>query len=156
MDWTGAGFDTASNSLTGITMTADEGSDWYLVNYGDEFSSVTIDDGLFTMVLGVTDAATLVTNTVAMPQGEFYLGVNTGLRFSGPMPSRDVYGWAHLSNNNGTLTMIDNAMAYGELGLYAGTAKAVPEPEPTSLLVIGLVAALVCCRRRRSYTFGSL
>jgi hypothetical protein len=125
--------------LAAVDINLDEGSDWYLATLNEEFSAASIADGRHPVLLQV--ATPYVMNEVEVGSGEFYLGVNTSQG-----EARDVYGWARLRNDGGSLVLLDSAMAYGGSGIYIGTTQQVPEPSSALLLVVGFAGLLY--RRR--------
>ena len=81
----------------------------------------------------------------------FFLGANTGAGGfdSSGLPSRDVFGWVEVRNNQGNLEQVGSAVVYGGTGLVVGsTSTAVPEPASLMLLHVG--ACVLCLRRRRN------
>jgi len=82
-DYTMIVLDHRYGSLTITGWALDESSDWYLVPAGSEFSAKTISEGGFTIMLRVGGPAglNLISQTIAIPSGSFYLGVNTGKSF---------------------------------------------------------------------------
>lgn len=140
-DPTGIWLSTDGTVLSVTDYTVDEGSDWYLTYPGDIITTLTTAGAGFPILI---HGSPLVTNSIPVANGDIYLGVNTG-RFGPPFPPRDVYGWVHLQNDNGTLTMVDNAVAYGESGIIVGTTLAVDEPLTLALVLAG--AVVVCTRR---------
>jgi hypothetical protein len=95
---TGVGFNFTGTSLQVTETTLDEGSDWYLVQPGDVFSAATIAANQFPglIVLGGPRPP------VAIPLGNFYLGVNTGTGFTSGVPNRQVFGWLELKQHRHT------------------------------------------------------
>ncbi len=150
-DYTCTDFDYDGLNLAVTAYCLDEGSDWYLVNEGDQFSRENIDNGLFPALKTYHNQFP----PVFVGSGEFYLGMNTGLgwlnRDEDPwIPNRDVYGWVHIGNVDGELVQIGDATAYGAEGIIVGTTQAiVPEPSTIIMLLTGAVGLLACARRRR-------
>ena len=128
-DYTETWFNYAGTTLNVTAWNLDESSDWYLVNEGAPFTAATIASGQFTTLLDLHTPPSPVT----IPQGVFYLGVATSV---GSL-NRDVFGWLKLNNTGTALQQLDDAMAYGEQGIYVGTTIAVPEPV--------MSAAALCC-----------
>jgi len=125
-----------ASSLTPITWNVDEEADYYLAPQGSGFSAASIAAGQFTPFFVVDNPS-----TIQVPYDNFYLGINTGVGFTGPPfhPRRDVFGWVHLLNTPNGLEMLGNAMAYGTQGIYIGTVNTVPEPESGSLLCLAMI-----------------
>jgi hypothetical protein len=140
-DYTQALFDFDQTSIKCAGVTVDESSDWYVLNFGEEFSKRTILGGSLTP-LAVSGALSPPV-TVGFGQ-EFYLGVNTGLGFESGF--RNVFGWVLLKPIGGVLTMVDNALSYDSPGIFVGTTTVVPEPSATAIFV---GAALSLTGRRR-------
>jgi hypothetical protein len=134
-----------SQSIAGIGSSADEGSDWYVVQPGDLFSRATVASGQFPLVLSLRYGAA---NTVFVGPDDFYLGVRTGIGYDF-LHDRDAYGWVHLGRNESDqLIMLENVMSYENYGIYVGTTQIIPEPT-AAWLSIGLVGAGVVIRRPR-------
>lgn len=77
----------------------------------------------------------------------FYLGFYTGNSF----PVNGIYddplfGWGRFRNNNGTIQLLDSALAYGGGGIIAGTQTILPVPEPSAFVLggVGLLLAGFC------------
>ncbi len=163
-DHTSVLFDFDGSNLQIMDLNMDEGSDWYLVNEGDQFSRENIDNGLFPVLIS-PDTRPLPGPPVFVGSEDFYLGVNTGQDWVGIdesgnlIPARDVYGWVHISYEFvwedldlffGDLVQLDDATAYGAEGIIVGTTQAiVPEPSTITLLLTGALGLLACARRRR-------
>ncbi|CAN5481396.1 hypothetical protein BH09PLA1_BH09PLA1_01860 [soil metagenome] len=137
-DYTDALFRYDGTTLRIVAWNIDEGADWYSVGYGDEFSAATINSGQFPVLLAHDQAGP----PIAIPEGLFYLGMNTGIFSEG---WRNAFGWVQLKNSDGALGAVDNAMAYAEPGIYIGTTIAVPEPAMGALSLFSLISS----RRRR-------
>ena len=88
-------------------------------------------------------------NVLDVGFGEFYLGVNTGNSEApwGDLPPRNLYGWVHLQNIGGNISMLGNAMSYEGTGIVVGTTRAIPEPSSSALILCGIAIAF---SRRRS------
>jgi hypothetical protein len=134
-DVTSIWLDVVGSALVFVAMNLDQGSDWYLTEFGDPFSAETIAAGDFVQWT--------VGGSLDVGVGTFYLGGNTG---QGDDP-RNVFGWGLFElTPAGTLELLDNAVAYEHLGIIVGTETAIV-PGPTGTLVI--VAFCVRPRRRR-------
>lgn len=149
-DGTTMWFNVSGATLSFVGDNLDEASDWYLTSYGDPFTETTIQSAAFPVFARVVPTG-FESHDLTVGYGDFYLGINTGNQngsWGGPgIPPRNVYGWVHLQNTGGTLTMLENAMSYQGTGIVIGTMQAIPEPMVSSLLVIGLVV-VACCRRK--------
>ncbi len=66
----------------------------------------------------------------------FYVGLYTGYGSTGTYTD-PVFGWAELINNSGTIQLLDSALAFESLGIYAGTTTLIPEPSTLSLFGLG-------------------
>lgn len=148
-DYTGSFFihDAAANTLTFLTLNADEGSELFLVNAGDILSSDTI--------ANLPTSSRLTWGGVQTVGEDFYVGVRTG---SGTDPgfkwddltTRTTFGWAHFRENaSGQLFIVDSAMAFRESGIVVGTVQAVPEPATWVLLLGGFIAMAGLGQQRR-------
>jgi hypothetical protein len=142
-------FNLSGSTISFVTTNVDEGSDWYLASYGDPFTTETVHNGAFPVFVRDTSTG-FDYNDLDVGGGDFYLGVNTGYgaRLGMPTP-RDVFGWVHLQNTNGTLTMLGNAVAYDEGGIVIGTTQTVPEPSPLPLLFLASLSFGILTRRHR-------
>lgn len=141
-DITGMSFDFSGQTLSFVNETADEGSDWYLVSQSDDFTQASIQSAAFPLFARATSTG-YESHDLTISSADFYLGVNTGSGFiSVATPRRNIYGWVHLENDNGTLTMLGNAIAYDEQGIIVGTTQAIPEPATGLVLILGLPMAL--------------
>lgn len=122
----------------------DEGSDWYLCSYGDILSIDSIESDLFDTIL---QHEPYVSESVHIGiYGDFFLGFTTsemGLE-------RDVFGWVHMQNDNGELSMLQNAVVYGSEGIVIGTFQAVPEPITWVLMLCG--GGVMFMRHRKHLT----
>jgi hypothetical protein len=86
---------------------------------------------------------------------DFYLGAAT-IAFADPEfnwatlnTTRTSFGWAHFqAQADGTLKLLDSAMAFREPGIVVGTLQAVPEPGTWALMGLGLVGVAAVSRRR--------
>jgi PEP-CTERM motif len=120
--------------INGSGQVIDTGSNWYVVHAGDIFSRSEINTGKFSPLVefGPTFYPSVNVGT------EFYVGVSTGQGFDGPQ-DRTVYGWAHLRQQDGFMTMIENVMSYDSPGIIVGTTTLVPEPGTIALVGLGIV-----------------
>lgn len=140
-------FNVTGSILTFVTSNIDEGSDWYLASFEDEFSNGNIQADLFQVFVRATTSG-FESNDLNVGFGSFYLGVNTGNMDGGfdPFPPRNLYGWVRLQNTGGSLTMLGNAMSYQGTGVVIGTTQAIPEPSSLTLL-LGMFATTFWRRR---------
>ena len=140
MDGTAAGFYYDESTLQGTTTALDEGSDWYVVHAGDEFSSTTISQNAFAPLITL---GPIYYNPVTVDSADdLYLGIATSRGF--PI-NRNVFGWVRLHDVDGILVMIDNAVSYDSPGIYVGTITVVPEP--AAVCVVAGAFALLARRR---------
>ncbi len=143
---TSAAFEYDGTKIKVDTLTADGGSDWFLVQPGDVFSRSTIDAGEFPTIINLVPRP-IVMGEVTVGSDEFYLGVSTGKGTNAQhIPYRTAYGWVHLRPVDGVLTMVENVMSYNSRGIIVGTTTVVPEPAAWALVSI---AGLGCLFRRR-------
>lgn len=144
-------FNVSGSAITYVAHNLDEGSDWYLTSYGDEFSEANILADSFQVFVRVTAGGVgFESNVIDVGLGSFYLGVNTGNRegvVRGNLPPRNLYGWVELENHGGSISMLSNAMSYEGTGIKVGTAQSIPEPSVCTLLLGGILLAIF---RRRS------
>jgi hypothetical protein len=145
-------FNRTSTTLEAVAWVLDEGSDWYLADFGQELSAPTISNGQFVPILTITNGVPgNARPPVTIPQGDFYLAINTGVGTTslpgGYVLNRDVFGWVKLHNDGTALQYLDSAVAHGEPGIYIGTTT--PAPEPASLALLGIGASALLVRRRR-------
>jgi hypothetical protein len=140
-------FNVSGETFSWVDSNVDEGSDWYLTSFDDQFTGATIQNDDFSVFFRATDTG-YETHDRNVGYGDFYLGVATSAEIGRAFP-RDVFGWVHLQNDNGTLTMLGNAVAYDEGGIIIGTTQAVPEPNGLPLLFFASLSFAVLTRRRR-------
>ena len=147
-DSTSIWLNVLGDTISFVTTNIDEGSDWYSVSSLEEFSNASIlgdSHQVFARVL----PSGFESNNLTVGFGDFYLGVNTGngvVTDNGVVDYRTVYGWVHLRNVEGTLSMIGSAVTYEGTGIIVGTTRVVPEPSSSALICCGL--AIAFCRRR--------
>jgi len=149
-DPTSVWFDYSAGSIESVNWNVDEESDWYVVEFGEEFSTATIAANEHPVIFTTDNAR----GPVSVGGTDFYLGVSTGIGLkpnSDPAiydPNRDVFGWVHLRDNGGNLEFISSAMAYGGEGIIVGTTTAIPEPATgTGILLLFVAASLSRSRR---------
>jgi hypothetical protein len=139
-DYTDVGFQTTATSMQLTLIVLDEGSVWYVADYGREFSAATLAAGDFPNI-------PFGGNPVNVPPGNFYLGVRTQKGFGAG--AQYVYGWAWLQHAGVNVVLLDSAVAYGEQGIYIGTLTPVPEPASAAFLGAGAACLVRRMPRRR-------
>src|SRR3954468_7470982 len=92
-DWTSVWFKYDGSNLQLINTNIDEGSDWYIVHSGNEFSRANIAAGRFPTLLRVSLTTPIPGPSLNVGTGDFWLGAATGRVLFG---ERTVYGWVHL------------------------------------------------------------
>ncbi len=142
-DYTSLGFIVSGSTLSHGGHTLDEGSDWYSVGLGDEFSVANIANGDF---LALHQSWPAEHNDLNV-SGYFYLGVATSQGTS----ERDIFGWVRLQNIGGVVSMVDNAVSYAGTGIIVGTTQAVPEPASVVMISLGGVVIVGFRKVRKSY-----
>jgi hypothetical protein len=129
--------------MQAINTNIDQGSDWYVVHSGDEFSRANIGAGLFPTLIRVSPTTPIPGPSLNVGTGDFWLGVATGTVLFG---ERTVYGWVHLHPSfpgSTSLQMVENVMTYNSLGVIVGTTTAiVPEPNTIAMSFCALVWCL--------------
>lgn len=139
-------FDVVGTTLRVVATNIDAGSDWYLAQAGDLFTAENIVAGEFVPFFV---AGGFGSNDLDVGSSPFYLGVNADDYTPGHAPSgRRAFGWARLQIAAGRLTMLDNAVSYGE-GIVVGTTTPVPEPA-SAALAVAATSVLLARRRRRA------
>jgi hypothetical protein len=142
-DPTGVWFDynNSTNSLEAVDRYLDEGSSWYLVQEGQEFSPATIAANQFPAFPNA--------GPITIPMGDFFLGATTE---SWTNPGLEIYGWMKLNRTATAVSMVDSLVAYttggSPAGIYVGSSSPVPEPAAPLCAVYGLIACW--CRRSRT------
>lgn len=155
------------NVLSGQTLsfagtTVDEASDWYSTSLGDQFSQATIQSSAFPVFVRATVSGYETNALTVSLFGDFYLGVNTGNRDGtwGPdgNPPRNLFGWVHLQNTGGTISMLGNAMSYQGDGIVIGTTEVIPEPSVLGLVSVsfGVIVSLAGRFRKRTKQLDNL
>ena len=135
-DDTGIEFSVAAGPSVGLaTLTfenvlLDSGSDWYLAEFGDVFSTQSIANGTHEIWGGFApDGSGILGGEIDVPVGDFFLGVATSIT-----GTRDVFGWAQFNiDDQLNVTLIDNAVAYQSNQILIGQ-NAIPEPSSAVLL----------------------
>lgn len=148
-DFTGTfwNYNAQAGTLRYVTTNIDEGSTLFLVKPGDVVSQAMVD------APGVND---LGNGEAAVVVGrEFYLGAATsslsdpGVTW-GNIEQRTSFGWALFqAQADGSLKILDSAMAFREAGIVVATLQAVPEPGTWALMGLGLLGLAVVKPRRR-------
>jgi len=135
-------FDRDGQFLIALGVNIDEGSDWYLANFGDRFDMPAIESSDFVTFFRVADETH---NVIDVGFGEFYLGVNTGTFSPQEETLRNIFGWARFRNSPSGLELLGSAVAYGSDGIFIGTTRIIPEP--CTLVLIAVCAACLLWRR---------
>ena len=146
-DFTGftLAFNKAAGTLALTGFNLDESGVLFVTQPGALISQALVSQG---QALGSTPV------TVGQ---DFWLGVATSHN-SDPgftwatYQNRTTFGWAHLQAlSDGSLKLLDSAMAFREPGIYVGTLQAaVPEPSTYALMGLGLVGVALMARRRQA------
>lgn len=125
--------------MQAINTNIDQGSDWYVVHSGDEFSRANISAGRFPTLIQVSPSTPIPGQSLTVGTGDFWLGAATGTVLFG---QRTVYGWVRLQPlfpGSTTLQMVDNVMTYNSLGVIVGTTTVlVPEPSTIAMAFCAL------------------
>jgi hypothetical protein len=140
-DYTGFGLRTEDGETFQFSLFADEGVRTFLVSYNEPISLQPI--------LAQNYTELTYPNAYVFDNGvPFYVGLYTGYSPMNGIYSNPLFGWAELVNNNGAIQLLDSALEYGGIGIYAGTQTIIPEPSTIGLLVIG---GLLFVHARRKY-----
>ena len=131
---------TAFTNVFGFDEPVTIGVRVFLVQSNDAFSLEPILSQSWTELTGQN-------NYVCRAKTPFYVGLYSGASFAPPYPPYPpfyyldpVFGWAELENVGGTIVLLNNALEYGGAGIYIGTQKIIPVPEPGILSMTGLGA----------------
>ena len=131
-------------------------SNWILANEGDlvdESTSRHLGDSYF-FHTAMDDEGYGGTGSIEFLYGEtcqFYLGFSTGLPNweTGVHCSSDIYyGWALFEYSAGKVSLVRSALNTEGGGIYVGTDRTTPVPEPASCALAFLGAVLLLRRRR--------
>lgn len=140
-DFTSLRFEYSNGMILNPSVTVDEGSDWYVVSTGANFNSASIAEGLFPVLVNTVES-----NNITLSSKDFFLAFNTGISDVG-LESRGIFGWVHLSDINGELTLEKTAITYDDGGIVINT------PLPTSaLLLASSLFSLGAAARKHSKT----
>lgn len=123
-------FDWTPTSLTLIAYNLDQGSEWYFTQHGDVFTSNAIAASAFTLF-------DIANSPHTIPTGPFYFGANTD-QDDPLMFSRNIFGWAMLSNSPSGLSLISSAVGYDVPGIIIGENQLVPEPSVGLMMAFGI------------------
>lgn len=142
-DYTGFYFINQGGSSFQFFTLLDEGVRVFFLEGNDPITAQAIQANSYTELT--------YPNTYQIPNGaDFYVGLYTGYNpwiiVNGSLVYTGIYidpvfGWAELFNNNGTIQLLDSALAFESQGIYAGTTTLIPEP--TTLSLFGLGALLL-------------
>ena len=133
-------------------------SNWILANEGDlvnESTSRHLDSYFFHT--GLDDGQYSGSGSIDRSYGgtyQFYMGFATGLpewwlEESGDLATRKIfYGWALFEYSSGKLSVVRSALNTTGGGIYVGTDRVTPVPEPAGG-GLALAGALLLLRRRR-------
>jgi PEP-CTERM motif len=141
-DYTGSFFNynASAGTLQFVTRNVDEGAELFVTTPGNVLSNATIS--------ALPASATFQSTALKVGQ-DFYLGARTrsfsdpGFTWADPA-FFSTFGWAHFKlNAQGSLQIVDSAMAFRETGIIAGTTQAIPEPATWALMGLGLAALAV-------------
>jgi hypothetical protein len=134
--YTGFLFQNAGGNLFGFDVVANVGVRVFFVSLNDPVSLGPI--------LGHSYTELIPGSTYSFTSSSFYVGLYTGNDPSNPQPggiyNDPLFGWARLRNNNGTIQLLDSALAYQSGGIIAGTQTLLPVPEP-SVVALGVLGA---------------
>lgn len=149
-DPTSVWFKYDGSHMQAINTNIDQGSDWYVVHSGDQFSRANISAGQFPTLIQVSPSTAIPGPSLTVGTGDFWLGAATGTVLFG---QRTIYGWVHLQPlfpGSTTLQMVDNVVTYNSLGVIVGTTTAlVPEPATISTAIYAILWCYAGRRWRR-------
>jgi hypothetical protein len=149
---TGVWFDYDGASLIAELISADEGSDWYVVNKGDRFTPESIGLGTFPPL---ATFGQVLHPSIYVGIEDFYLGVVTGTWETGP---RSVFGWVHmkpLAPLSTTIELQESVLAYGSPGIVIGTTMLAPEPSISLMAISAFALGGIVGRRQRYWQRAS-
>ena len=144
-DFTAFYFVPQSGSAFQFNTFLDEGVRVFFVAANDPVSLSAIQANTYTELV--------YPQSYQIPNGtDFYVGLYTGynpwvivngsLQYTG-IYTDPVFGWAELFNNNGTIQLVDSALAFESQGIYAGTQTLIPEPTTLTLFALGLLGLFI-------------
>ncbi len=142
------------------TSVLEYGDNWVRMNEGD-LVDATIQDadtfflhGIADPVSGAYDVHSDYTiEGMFASSFQFYLGFATSVcieKFdeSGMFDQHIYYGWAQFEWKNGVLSLVNSAINLEGGGIYAGTDRTTPVPEPSTAMLALAGLALLIKRRR--------
>ena len=107
-DPTSVWFDYSGGSLEAVQWNIDDESDWYVLEFGEEFSAASIAADSHPIIFTTDNPR----GPVPLGGPDIYLGVNTGVGLAISPENRDVFGWVRLRDNSGTLEFVSSAVVY--------------------------------------------
>lgn len=145
---------TAWRRVTGSTFSLDSAADLYLVQPGQLLTNALLESRTYPAIVGPTNATPHTGQPDHQPWPSFIAADNQELWIGARIRSGNIgdqpwtgFGWAHLRfEDNGSITLLGSAMAYGESSLVVG---AVPEPGAWALMCAGLGLVGLAVRRKR-------
>jgi hypothetical protein len=147
-------YEAATGSIRYLQANADESSVLYLVKPGEVVGQPMVSAPGAHSLGGEAGLGPTWGPSVQVGK-DFYLGAATsstsdpGFSWAN-LDQRTSFGWAHFqAQADGTLALLDSAMAFREAGIVVGTLQAVPEPASWALMGLGLAGLAAACRRRQ-------
>ena len=137
-------FDDGNNpALLSESFVLDPGTIWFATSAGTPINATTTAGAQ-----AFLDSYKGTFGTINLQYGQpFYLGFYVDKMLSNkPFTGAAIYGWAELSYDGTTLSLLDNAAETTGVGIYAGTYTPIPEPCSAGLALAGL--ATLAIRRK--------